>query len=135
MDLKYVLKQVEANSSDLNGYSIYVIKDYDKVEQDLPFEEYSIYEIEIEDEDREITLITDEKSNSPKIEKPLTAIEVFEKLNELMPKYKSYILFSGSSHIELDKDYWGRLDTPLIAMGFDNESKNIAFVQEGKKNS
>ncbi|BCS95864.1 hypothetical protein DSLASN_14960 [Desulfoluna limicola] len=135
MNLKYALKQVGTNVIDINGYSVSIIKDYEKITQDLPIEEFQIYKIDIDDDDCEITLITDEKSKSLNIERPLLAMEVFEQLNVLMPKFKDYILFSGSSHIELDKDYWGRIDTPLIAMGFDHESKNIAFVQEGNTNS
>jgi len=135
MDLKYALNQIQTNTSDLTGYLVYVVNDYEKVIHDLPFEEYQVFDIDIEDEDSEITLITNEGSKLSENNQPLSAKELIKKLNGLMPKYKNYILFSGSSLIDLGEDHCGRLDKPLIAMGFNHEDKKIAFVQEGKKNA
>ena len=125
MDLKYVLKQLDTYVSNLDGFSVFVVKDYNRITQDLPLEEFYIYGVEIEDEDREITLLTEGNQ-------PLSANELFEKLCNLMPEYKDHTLFSGSPVVEFGTNYTGRLDSPLITMGFDNESKKIAFVQEGK---
>ncbi|GAB6910112.1 hypothetical protein DESC_460172 [Desulfosarcina cetonica] len=128
MNLEYALNQLDTNVTNLKDYSVLIIKDYDRVTQDLPFEEFHIYGVDIEDEDKEITLLTDKNEGNC----PLKASELFEKLNKLMPKCKDHILFSGSSIVDLGEDYSGRLDSPLIALGFDNEGKKIAFVQKGK---
>ena len=135
MNLQYALDELSRNVTNIEGYFVYVLKDYERAVQDLPIDEFQIYDIEIEHEVSEITLLTNEKSNLPENNKSLTAVELLHKLTKLMPKHKDYILFSGSAKVELADDYWARHDIPLIAMGFDHENKRIAFVQEGNKNS
>jgi hypothetical protein len=131
MKLKSLLKELDQTSHDISDYDSYVIIKTNENKEG--FEEYPIIEIDFEDDDKEITFITSQYSEENKDFSPLKTQDLLKHIQELKPKYLKYEIFSGSAMVDLDEEYQGRVDIPLIAVGFDKKHRKVGLVQAEQK--
>lgn len=129
--MSFLIEEIRNNIESRDAYSSYILKDMKILkEAESEVEIFPIVGVEIELEEKEITLLSSELNEAPKKNfKPIPLRELLIKLEEIDLKYKEFELFSGSSIFKLDKDHYGRRDTPLEAFGFDDEDKTFVLIQ------
>ncbi len=134
MILKELLDEIQKNFSKWQNYEVYVVRFDTKLENvtdDHEIEEFAVLDINIEDEEKEINIITNEfsKASNSKL-KPLTVKELANRLETFMPKHSDYSIFSGSSMVEIGNEYSVRLDTPIVSFGWSDENKRFVLLQK-----
>ena len=131
MKLQYLIDQIEPEIVACADYPVFVLEDISENKEASEFQEYDVLDIEIEEKDPEINLITNQNGN--KEGKGLTLSALFSSLNSLLPQHREYSLFSGSAKQYVDKTHWVRLDVPLIALGWDHKGRHFGLVQQKSK--
>ncbi len=136
MKLSYVIEEIEKNIKSRENYLAYILKDISKLEEDEDeIELFPIFDIDIEEDEKEITLLSSELNEDPnQTHEPFTLNELFSKLKDIDPQISDFGMFSGSSVIKLDDEHDGRLDTPLVAYGFNDDEKTFVLIQSEPKN-
>ncbi len=132
MKLKSIHKEIHKNFEKWQNYDFYVIKfdtKLDDVTDDSVPELFSVHDIDVEEEEKEVTFLTNELSNDGEIE-TIKVYDIFPEIEKLMSKCAEYEAFSGSSVIELADGYSGRIDVPIISVGWNESEKQIVLIQE-----
>lgn len=134
MDLSYIINEIENILDRCGAYGTYILKDIAILEQnENEIELFPILDIDIEKEDKEITLLSNELSeNTEKKDAPMLLRDLYNRLVVYKQKYPDFRIFSGSSTFQLD-EYYGRVDTPLAAFGINDEEKKFLLVQSEHK--
>jgi len=129
MKIEFVLKEIEKEIEEIKDFTVHVIEDEDKVKTNNHVEYYAL-DIEVEDDDKEINVLTNQHmEDSLSDTDALTVMELYDKLKILLPQRAEYSMFSASSKNYIDKDYWTRLDVPLLTVGRDYEERKFALIQ------
>ncbi len=134
MNLSYIIKEIENILDKCEEYGTYILKDIAILEKNEDeIEIFPIIDIDIEKEEKEITLISNELSEDSHQKKaPILLKDLYNRLVPYKKKYTDFELFSGSSNIQFDDEYYGRLDTPLVAFGVNEEDKEFVLIQSEK---
>lgn len=102
---------------------------------DAKFDEFPIYEIDIESEVKEITFLTNRLSKETTNKKAINLRELVDQLLGIEADCADYAIFSGSSVLEMGEGYYGRVDTPICALGWNDDDKRFAIIEQSKDNS
>lgn len=142
MTLEDLIDCIQGDLHERQDYEVYVVhteEDLEDLTDDDGFEKFRVLEIDVEDDSKEITLVTDQKIN-PATDQPsegsdgdvetLTVKELASQLDALRGEYSDYAIFSGSAMFELDEEHNVRLDTPLRAIGWNDEDRHVVLFQE-----
>ena len=128
MKLQYLIDQIAPELPACAEYPVFVLEDISKDKKTSEFQEYAVLDIEVEEKDPEINLITNQNGNTES--KVLTLSTLFSRLNSLMPQHREHLIFSCSAKTYFDKTHWLKLDVPLIAVGWDHQGQHFGLVQQ-----
>ncbi len=131
MKLQYLIDQIAPELPACADYPVYVLEDISKNKKASEFKEYDVLDIEIEEKDPEVNLITNQNGN--KEGKGLTLSALFSRLNSLMPQHSDHLIFSSSTKTYVDKTRWYKIDVPLISVGWDHKGRHFGLVQQKSK--
>ncbi len=134
MNLSYIIGEIENILSGREKYRSFILKDIsilEKNEEDVVL--FPILEIDVEVDEKEITLISTELAeNTDQKREPLSLKGLYNLLISQKEKHSTFELFSGSAMVAIDDEHYGRLDTPLVAFGVNDDDKEFVLVQTEK---
>lgn len=128
MKLQYLIDQIAPELPACAEYPVFVLEDISKEREVSEFQKYAVLDIEVEEKDPEINLITNQNGNRE--DNGLTLSALFSRLNSLMPQYREHLIFSSSAKTYVDKTHWYRIDMPLIALGWDHNGHRFGLIQQ-----
>jgi len=130
--VEFVVSEIEKSYPEIEDFTVMVVEDWDKVESDN-FVEYGALSVEVEDDDKEVNILTNQmSSDKPGADQPLKIKSFLHRLRALMPRCSDYSIYSASSRVS-DGEHWVRLDVPLVAVGLNREGHTFGLIQQGKK--
>lgn len=133
MNLSYIIKEIENVLIGREEYRSFILKDIfilENNEDDV--ELFPILEIDVEVDEKEITSVSNELSeNANQGQEPLQLKDLYNLLIS-QKQYPTFELFSGSAMVKIDDEHYGRLDTPLVAFGVNDDDKEFVLVQTNK---
>jgi fructose-1-phosphate kinase PfkB-like protein len=133
MKLCTLLKELQAHQ-DKWEYQAFVIKlTKGSLEDPLEFAEFPVLEIDVENEAKEITLVSNERSTESTDKPTLNVHDLALRLSELETECSDYHIFSGSAPIGLGDDYYGRVDTPIYSTGWNDDDRHFGILQAPTK--
>lgn len=91
--------------------------------------EYAVVDVEVDDDDAEINLITDEGQTDEPKRDGLTLEGLLQRLEKLGLQYAAYSVYSSSAYIEIDDEYRVRCDSPLVGFARSDEAEIFGFLR------
>jgi hypothetical protein len=132
MNLEFVVSEIDKSMPEIENWLTMVVEDMDMVETDN-FSEYQALSIEVEHDDKEINIRTNQKaSEGTSTSEPLTVGQLVSQLRRLLPQCANYSVYSASTNIS-DGEHWIRFDIPLVAIGVNRKDQTFGLIQMGKK--
>jgi len=133
MKLSSLLQELQAHHQKWEEYDAYVLRlaNGTKEGPEADYDEFPIFEIDIETEDKEITFLTNRLATEAKTEKqPIKVKDLAKRLLELEPECADFDLFSGSEVVDIGDGYSGRVDVPICSSGWDDQNNRFAMLEQ-----
>jgi SAM-dependent methyltransferase len=133
MTLADVLEQLEPELTACGTWRVVVVSPGE--EGGLEGPKHSIFDVAVDDVDRDINLLTDQYASNPRLpEEGLTLDQLVARLRELSPACDDWSVFSGSAWTSYG-EYEGRLDIPLVGFARHAFEKHFGFVESPGSNA
>jgi len=133
MKLSSLLRELRSHQHKREEYDVFAIRlaEGQKEGPDADYDEFPIFEIDIESEDKEITFLTNRLSKETTTDKKAIKVkELVAQLSGIETECADYALFSGSAVVEMGEGYYGRVDTPICASGWNDDDKHFAILEQ-----
>ena len=129
MKLSDLLNEIKSQLDEIGSCGAFLIRENPDKKDD--FLEIPIKELVLDEDDNEINIFGDdahsENFNSDRL---MNVKQLYKLLMGFMPDAANCEIYASHLTIELDSEYWARLDVPIVAYGMNESETRFGLLEE-----